>query len=167
VVHAGGTRTVAPRTRRTVLEEMLHAVDVAPSGSETLAPAARAAMRHCARLALISDFLGDAEDLLAAGRTFVAAGGELYVIHVVAAEELHPDPKKLLLSDPERPELRRPMPRAVREEYLRRFAAWRDDLTREWRHAGASYTMVVPAAEPVRGVIRRITTPAATSARRQ
>jgi uncharacterized protein (DUF58 family) len=160
VVHPRGTRTVAPRTRRTVLEEMMHAVDVAPAGSEALAPAARAAIRNCARLALVTDFLGDADELLAAGRTFVAAGGELYVIHVVAAEELQPDPKKLLLADPERPELRRPMSRPAREEYIRRFAAWREELARDWRRAGASYAMVVPGTEPMRGTIRRITIPA-------
>jgi uncharacterized protein (DUF58 family) len=167
VVHPGGTRTVAPRTRRTVLEEMMHAVDVVPSGSEALAPAMSAAMRHCARLALITDFLGDADELLAAGRTFVAAGGELYVVHVVVAEELQPDPKKLLLADPENPTLRRPMSRTARTEYLRRFAAWRDELAREWRRAGASYAMVVPGTEPMRGTIRRITIPAGATAIRR
>ena len=164
VVHPGGTRTVEPRTRRTVLEEMMFAVDVAPSGSEALAPAARTAMRRCARLAIITDFLGDADELLVAGRTFVAAGGELYVIHVVASGELEPDPKKLLLADPEQPELRRPMSRPARAEYVRRFAAWREELARDWRHAGAVYSMVVPGSEPMRGVIRRITAPAGTSA---
>jgi uncharacterized protein (DUF58 family) len=167
VVHPGGTRTVAPRTRRTVLEEMMHAVDVAPAGSEALAPAVSAAMRHCARLALITDFLGDADELLAAGRTFVAAGGELYVIHVVAAEELQPDPKKLLLADPEQPAFRRPMSRPAREEYIRRFATWREELARDWRRAGASYVMVVPGTEPMRGTIRRITIPAGATAIRR
>jgi uncharacterized protein (DUF58 family) len=160
VVHAGGTRIVEPRTRRTVLEEMLHAVELAPSGSELIAPAARAAMRHCARLAVITDFLGDAEELLAAGRTFVAAGGELYVIHVVAAEELEPDPNKLLLTDPEDPLLRRPMSRSARTEYLRRFAAWREELAHDWRRVGAIYSMAVPRAEPMRAMVRRITAPA-------
>jgi uncharacterized protein (DUF58 family) len=167
VVHPRGTRTVAPRTRRTVLEEMMHAVDVAPAGSEARAPAVSAAMRLCARLAPITDFLGDADDLLAAGRTFVAAGGELYVIHVVASGELDPDPKKLLLADPERPELRRPMSRPAREEALRRFAAWREELARQWRRAGASYAMVVPGTEPMRGTIRRITIPAGATAIRR
>jgi uncharacterized protein (DUF58 family) len=160
VQHPDGARIVAPRTRRTVLEEMLHAVDVSPSGSEALAPAALGAMRHCARVAIVTDFLGDADELLAAGRTFVAAGGELYVIHVVAAEELEPDPRKLLLADPENPLLRRPMSRAARAEYLRRFAAWREELARDWRRVGAIYSMVVPGEEPYRATIRRITNPA-------
>lgn len=159
VVHPGGTRTIAPRTRRTVLEEMMHAVDVEPEGAEPLAPRVREAMRRCARLVLITDFLGDADDLLALGRTFVASGGELHAIHVVDRGELEPDPKKLLLADPERPELRRPMSPPARAEYLRRFAAWRDALARDWRHAGAVYTMVVPNTESMRATIRRITTP--------
>lgn len=167
VVHPELTRTVEPRTRRTVLEEMMHAVDMAPSGSAAIAPAARAAMRRCARLALITDFLGDADDLLAAGRTFVAAGGELYVIHVVAAGELEPDPKKLLLADPEQPALRRPMSRPARAEYLRRFAAWREQLARDWRRAGALYSMAVPGAEGIRRTIRSITTPTNSAAARR
>jgi hypothetical protein len=150
-----------------VLEEMMHAVDVVPSGSEALAPAARAAMRHCARLAHITDLLGDADDLLAAGRTFVAAGGELYVIHVVAPGELDPDPKKLLLADPEQPAFRRPMSRPARAEYLRRFATWREELARDWRRAGAMYCMAVPGAEGIRRTIRGITTPSSTAASRR
>lgn len=159
VVHPGGTRTIAPRTRRTVLEEMMRAVDVVPVGSEPLAPSARDAIRRCARLVIITDFLGDADALLAVGRTFVAAGGELHAIHVVDAGELDPNPKKMLLADPEQPELRRPMSPPARVEYLRRFAAWRDTLARDWRHAGGIYSMVVPGSEPIRGTIRRITTP--------
>jgi len=159
VVHPGGTRTIAPRSRRTVLEEMMHAVDVAPAGSGPLAPDVRAATRRCARLVIIADFLGDADALLAVGRAFVAGGGELHAIHVVDAGELDPDPKKMLLTDPEQPELRRPMPPPARAEYVRRFAAWRDALARDWRHAGAVYSMVVPGSEPIRGMIRRITTP--------
>lgn len=167
VVHPSLTRTVEPRTRRTVLEEMMHAVDVVPSGSEAMAPAMRVAMRRCARLAIITDFLGDADDLLAAGRTFVAAGGELYVIHVVAAGELDPDPRKLLLADPEQPAFRRPMSRPARAEYLRRFAAWREQLARDWRRAGAMYSMVIPGAEGMRRVIRGITTPSSAVAVRR
>jgi uncharacterized protein (DUF58 family) len=167
VVHPSLTRTVEPRTRRTVLEEMMHAVDVVPSGSEAIAPAMRVAMRRCARLAIITDFLGDADDLLAAGRTFVAAGGELYVIHVVAAGELDPDPRKLLLADPEQPAFRRPMSRPARAEYVRRFSAWREQLARDWRRAGAMYSMVIPGAEGMRRVIRGITTPSSVVAVRR
>jgi uncharacterized protein (DUF58 family) len=159
VVHPGGTRTIAPRTRRTVLEEMMHAVDVPPHGEVPLAPAVTDATRRSARIVIISDFLGDGDALLSAARTFVAAGGELHAVHVVDRGELDPDPKKLLLADPENPGTRRPMSPPARAAYLRRFAAWREQLARDWRAAGAAYAMVVPGQEALRQTIRRITTP--------
>lgn len=160
VVHAGGRNLVMPRTRRTVLDEMMRALDVAPAGEAPLAPAAVQSMRQSARVVLVSDFLGDADALLAAGRPFVAAGGELHAIHIADAGELEPDPKTLLLVDPEQSTMRRPMTPAARAVYLQRFAAWRSELARQWRNAGATYTMLVPAAEPLRRAVRRITTPA-------
>lgn len=164
VTHPSGTRTIAPRTRRTVLEEMMHAVDVVPAGAPALLPAYRDAARRCTRLVLIGDFLGDdADAVLAAARAFVPAGGELHAVHVVARGELEPDPKKLLLADPERPEVRRPMSPPARAVYLRRFAEWREQLARGWRNAGAVYSMVVPGEEPMRRTIRRLTAPAGTS----
>ncbi|HEU4641925.1 MAG TPA: DUF58 domain-containing protein [Gemmatimonadaceae bacterium] len=159
VSHVDGRRVVEPRTRRTVLEEMMHAVDVAPSGAQPLLPALREAMRRCRRLVIVTDFLGDADALLSATRAFVAAGNEVYAVHVVAQGELDPDPKKLLLADPEQPEVRRPMSPPARAAYLRRFGAWREQLARDWRRAGAVYTMVVPGQEPMRQTIRRLTTP--------
>lgn len=156
---AQGSRVVAPRTRKTVLDEMMQLLEIAPEGEAPLAPTALDAMRRGARVVLITDFLGDADALLAAGKTFAAAGGELYVIHVVDRGELEPDPKKLLLSDPEHPALRRPMSPPARAAYIRRFADWRSQLARDWRAVGAVYTMVVPGEEQWRRVIRRITTP--------
>jgi uncharacterized protein (DUF58 family) len=160
VVHPAGTRTIAPRTRRTVLEEMMEAVDVSPNGEAPLTPATTESMRRSARIVIVTDFLGDSDALLSAARTFVASGGELHAIHVVDQGELDPDPKKLLLADPENPATRRPMSPPARAAYLRRFAAWREELARDWRRAGAIYAMVVPGQEPLRQTIRRITTPA-------
>jgi uncharacterized protein (DUF58 family) len=159
LVHPSGNRFIPPRTRRTVLEEMMHAVDVTPAGAPEMLPGFREAMRRCKRLVVITDFLGDAESVLSAAHAFVPAGGEMHAVHVVAAQELDPDPRKMLVSDPERPDLRRPMPPPARVAYLRRFAAWRTELAREWRHAGAVYTMVVPGTEPMRRTIRGLTTP--------
>ena len=59
------------------------------------------AARGC-RVVIVTDFLGDSDALIKAARTFVASGGELHAIHVVDQGELDPDPKKLLLADPER-----------------------------------------------------------------
>jgi len=160
-----GSRVIAPRTRKTVLEEMMHLLERAPEGEVTLAPTAVDAMRHGTRVVLITDFLGDADALLAAGKTYAAAGGELYAIHVVDRGELDPDPKKLLLSDPEHPEIRRPMSPPARTAYVRRFAEWRSQLAREWRAIGAVYTMVVPGEEQWRQVIRRVTAPQGTARR--
>jgi uncharacterized protein (DUF58 family) len=160
-----GTRVIAPRTRKTVLEEMMHLLEHEPEGEVPLAPAALDAMRQGARVVIITDFLGDSDALLAAGKTFAASGAELYAIHVVDRGELDPDPKKLLLWDPEHPEVRRPMSPPARAAYVRRFAEWRTELAREWRAAGAVYAMVTPGEEPWRQVIRRVTTPHGTSRR--
>ena len=163
VAAEGAVRVVAPRTRRTVLEEMMVAVDAVPSGATPLTPALREAMRLGRRVALVSDFLGDTAELLAAGRVFTAAGGELFVVHVVDPIELDPGARARLFADPEpqpgATELRRPMTPQAREEYLRRFGAWREQLARDWRRMGAIYSMVVPGAEPLRQSVRRIVTP--------
>jgi len=159
VASSTGSRLIPPRTRRTVLDEMMHALELAPDSEVALAPAALDAMRRAARVVFITDFLGDAEALLASAKTFVATGKELYAIHVVDRGELDPDPKKLLLSDPEHPAVRRPMSPPARAAYLRRFTDWRTTLASDVRAIGAVYAMVVPGDEPMRGVLRRITTP--------
>jgi len=157
LAHEKGTKVIAPQTRQTVLEEMMHTLETVPSGTPPLAPATREALRLGARVAVISDFLGDTEALLAEARTAAAAGREVYAIHVVDPGELDPDPKKLLVDDPEDRTIRRPLPPSVRAEYLRRFGEWREQLARDWRRAGAVYTQIVPEAEPIRRTIRRIT----------
>jgi uncharacterized protein (DUF58 family) len=159
LAHPTDARAIAPRTRRTVLDEMMHALAVVPEGDAPLAPLALDAMRRSARVALVSDFLGDEGDLRKAAATFAAAGGELYAVHIVDAGELDPDPTRLLLTDPEQPGLRRPMSPAARATYLRQFGAWRERLARDWRASGAVYVQLVTGAEPLRRSIRRITTP--------
>lgn len=163
VVRGARTTTVEPRARRTVLEEMLRAIEAPPSGSPPLAPVLREAVQRSKRVVVLGDFLGDADAMLAASRAFVAGGGELHAIHVVDPAELDPDPRKLLLADPERPDLRRPMSAAGRAEYLRRFGEWREQLARDWRLAGAHFVTAVPGREPLRATFRRITTPVAAT----
>lgn len=158
VAHASGTRVVAPRTRSTVVEEMFTALDVAPGGSTSLSDAAREAFRLGSRVVLLSDFLGEDDGaLFRPAGAFTAAGGELYAVHVVDPLELDPDPRQRLVEDPERPEVKRPLPPSARAEYIRRFTAWRDDLARSWRRAGAVYELVVPGTAPLRRFARRIT----------
>jgi uncharacterized protein (DUF58 family) len=162
---AQANRVIAPRTRKTVLDEMMMLLERTAEGEAPLAPTASDAMRHAARVVIISDFLGDADALLAAAKTYAASGGELYAIHIVDRGELDPDPKKLLLSDPEHPMLRRPMSPPARAAYIRRFGEWRAQLARDWRAIGAVYATVVPGEEQWRQVIRRITTPVGTARR--
>ncbi|HZS62536.1 MAG TPA: DUF58 domain-containing protein [Gemmatimonadaceae bacterium] len=63
-----GRRVIVPRSRRTVVDEMMHALDLSPTGATPLVGAMRDAARQSARLVVISDFLGDAEALLAVGK---------------------------------------------------------------------------------------------------
>ncbi len=158
VAGGGGIRTVAPRTRRSVLDEIARALEPSPSGSPALAPLVETAMRHAARVVIVSDFLGDVDAQITAARRHGAAGREIHAVHVVAQEELEPPRGARLVSDPEQPDLRRPMPEAARREYLRRFGEWRAATARAWRGGGARYTMVVAGGEPLRQSIRRIAT---------
>ncbi len=160
-----GTQIIAPRTRKTVLDEMMQHLERAPSGEAALTPAASSAMRQGARVVIVTDFLGDAGALLAAGKAYTATGAELYAIHVVDRGELDPDPGKMLLWDPEHPEVRRPMSPPARAAYVHRFTEWRAELAREWHAIGAVYAMAVPGEEPWRQVIRRITTPQGSTRR--
>ena len=156
IVSGTGVDVVQPRTRRSVLDAMGHALASSPGGSGALAPALELAMRLAARVVVVSDFLGDADEQLGRARQFVAAGREAHAVHVLAQEEVDPARGLRLVADPERPDLRRPLPPAAREEYLRRFEAWRTELARGWHSAGAGYTAVVAGAEPLRQTIRRI-----------
>jgi len=165
-VSGDGRTTVPPRTRRTVLEEMMRALDVPPVGDAVLLPATAVAMRRAPRVVVITDFLGDADDVITAGRRFVAAGGELHAVHIVDPLELEPDPKLLLVSDPENPLVRRPISAAARAAYVKRFAAWRAELAGRWRRAGANYVLVVAGTEPMRQIVRRITTSPVPARRR-
>jgi uncharacterized protein (DUF58 family) len=156
VATGAGLQVVTPRTRRSVLDEMARVVAPPPEGSAALAPAVEVALRRAARVVILSDFLGDADAQLALARRFAAAGREIHAVHVIAREELEPEPGRRRVADPEQPALRRPMPPSAREAYLRAFGAWRSELGRAWLGAGAGYTVVIPDAEPLRQTIRRI-----------
>src|SRR5512140_714843 len=65
IVQEGKTVQLPPRTRQGVIHEMLRAVGEArPEGDEKLSTALTAAMRVSGRIVLITDFLGDADDML-------------------------------------------------------------------------------------------------------
>lgn len=162
VASGGAVRTVPARSRRGILGELDGAlVATEPAGAPALAPTL-APFGPSARVAIVSDFLGDDADALRrAAAALAAAGADVYAVHVVAREELAPPTGSVLLEDPERPTVRRPLDggagAAARREYLERFASWRADLARAWRDAGAAYALVRTDEDPARAVRRIVT----------
>jgi uncharacterized protein (DUF58 family) len=150
----GVERVVAPRTRRGVVSEVARVVDgAAPSGVDPLAP--KVAALRTARIAVLTDLLGDADELLAAARVRIAAGGEVHVIHIVAREELELPRRPMLAADPEQPSLQRLLVDSTRAAYENAFGEWRTEMAGRWRAAGAMYIEAV-TDEPAPRVVRRI-----------
>jgi uncharacterized protein (DUF58 family) len=150
----GVERVVAPRTRRGVVSEIARVVDGGgPSGGDPLAP--KVAALRTARIAVLTDLLGDADELLAAARVRIAAGGEVHLIHIVAREELEPPHRPMLAADPEQPSLQRLLVDSTRAAYENAFGEWRTEMARRWRAAGAVYIEAI-TDEPAPRVVRRI-----------
>jgi len=149
-----GLRFLAPRTRRGVVAEAARLLaGITPAGSEPMAPAF-AHVRPGFRIALVSDFLGDADELIRASHERIVGGGEVDAIHVVAREELDPPPAAAMATDPERPEIKRALVESTREGYSAAFAAWRLETARRWRDAGAGYTEVATDESAENAVLR-------------
>jgi len=150
----GIERVLPPRTRRGVVSDIARVVDdVQPAGADPLAP--RVAVLRSARVAVLTDLLGDSDALLGVARARVAAGGEIHVIHIVAREELDPPRRPILAADPEQPTLQRLLVDSTRRAYDDAFGAWRAEMARAWRATGAMYAEVV-TDEPVPHAVRRI-----------
>lgn len=144
----------APRARRSVLVEMMRAIDATtPSDAAPLAPLVAGA--RATRVAVITDLLGDTDALLAAARLRMAAGAEIIVVHVVATEELDPPGGALLAVDPEQPSLRRTLDASARADYQRAFHAWMDDTAASLRAAGVRY-MRAETREAAPHLVRRV-----------
>ncbi|MGI8619358.1 MAG: DUF58 domain-containing protein [Gemmatimonadaceae bacterium] len=156
VVAAGsGTRVFPPRSRAGVVREIARTLEsTRPSGVVGLADAVSGAARFARRVILISDMLGDLEETLAVARAERARESELYAVHVIGADELHP-PRLALVEDPEDAALRRTLSDASQGEYSRRFGAWRDAVASSWRSAGVSYHESITGA-PLLTDLRRI-----------
>jgi uncharacterized protein (DUF58 family) len=154
---AGSTpRVLPPRTRRGTVSDVLRALlDTTPGGSSPLAPLLAAA-RASRRVAIVSDFLGDAGAVHALAREMVAGGTEVFAVHVIAPEELEPGDGARVVTDPEAPALRRPLGAAELASYRESFARWRGALAKSWRAAGAAYHEVLSTDAPDR-VVRRVT----------
>jgi uncharacterized protein (DUF58 family) len=146
--------TLAPRARRSVIAEMMRALDgVVPAANAPLA--ALVSALRVPRVVVVSDLLGDADALLAAGRLRIAAGGEVIVVHLVAPEELNPPGEALLAVDPEQPTLRRTLDGGTRAEYVRAFGAWLDATASAFRAAGLRY-LRAETSEPAAHLVRRV-----------
>ena len=80
--------------------------------------------RRCARrrIAIITDLLGDAAELLRVARVHIVGGGEVHLIHVVAREEVDPPRRTMLAADPEQMTLQRLLGEATRRDYDASFA---------------------------------------------
>ena len=145
---------LAPRARRSVLLEMMRALDATqPGGTAPLAPLIASA--RASRLVVITDLLGDADHVLAAARLRVAARGEVIVVHIVASEELNPPADGLLAVDPENDAVRRVLDGDMRREYRESFTRWIDETAMSLRAAGVRYVRAV-TDEPTPHLVRRI-----------
>ena len=152
---AGDAQTVlVPRARRSVLLEMMRALDATtPRGSVALAPLVASA--RASRIVVITDLLGDTNELLSAARLRVASRAEVLVVHIIAAEELNPPDEALLAVDPEEPTLRRILDGDIRAQYRETFSRWLDEMATAARAAGIRYVRA-PTTEAAPHLVRRI-----------
>jgi uncharacterized protein (DUF58 family) len=154
-----------PRTRRTVTHEIIRAVSgTRPGGSGPLAPSVSIAAQYGGRLVIVTDFLGDAEELLTVASRLVAAGREVHAVHVIAPEEIDPPREAAMVSDPETSSVRRALTGNTRESYIAAYSAWRERTAHDFSEAGVAYSTAVIGDETPDHLIRRITAPRGMSA---
>jgi len=165
IAREGKSLQLPPRARQGVIHEMIRAIaDTPPGGSEPVSPALTAAVRSSGRVVLVTDFLGDADDLLTTASRAVVGAREVHAVHVIAQEEMDPPHETILVTDPEAPDVRRPLTGDARDVYLTSFAAWREGISHDWSDAGIAYTIAVAGAEATDHLIRRITAPRVVAA---
>jgi uncharacterized protein (DUF58 family) len=150
---------VTPTTRRGIVPIVAATLGAVTPGVTQATGFRRAigAIGTRGRVIVIGDFLQGAPEMLARMREVLANGGEVYAVHVVAREELHPPTQTMLVSDPEDVLLRRPLLEQTRRVYQEAFGEWRESLRWEWQGAGVSYALVTteePAARAVRRIVR-------------
>lgn len=135
----GGPTRMSARARRGTVGELARTLDrITVGGDAPLAPLL-ATIPVMARVVLISDLLGDNDDLVRVAAQRTVAGGVVECVHVVAVEELALPPGAHLARDPDQPALQRAMDRGGHAAYRRRFDAFRAESARRWRATGAGY----------------------------
>ncbi len=149
------TLWLGPRGRSGAIHDVARLLERAVvEGSPPLAPLLAAAPIG-ARVAILSDFLGDEDAVLAAAAHRTAAGGDVHVVHIVAREELDPGERSALTFDPEAPDVKRALSGATHSLYRERFAQWRERLARRCHERGIRYVLAVTDEQPHR-VVRRV-----------
>ena len=94
----------------------------------------------------------------------MAAGREVHVVHVIAAEEIDPASDAAMVSDPEAPSMRRALTGETRDSYVAAYSAWRDQIAHEFSDAGVGYTTAIVGDETPDHLVRRITAPRGVAA---
>jgi uncharacterized protein (DUF58 family) len=167
LVVAGGeeAQLLPPRMRRSVTHEIIRAISATrPGGGAPLSPSVSIAAQYGGRLVIVSDFLGDAEDILTVASRLVAAGREVLTVHVIAHEEIDPPRESATVSDPEAADVRRALTSDTRDSYIAAYAAWRDRIAHEFTEAGIAYATAIVGEETPDHLIRRITVPRGVAA---
>ena len=167
LVIAGGSEPqfLQPRMRRSAIHEIIRTIsDTTPGGKGPLAPAISIAAQSVGRLVIVSDFLGDANELLTVASRLVAARHEVHAIHVLAHEEIHPVSDAATVTDPEANEVRRALTGETRDAYLAAFGSWREGVAHDFSDAGVIYSTVITGDETPDHAIRRLTAPRGVSA---
>jgi uncharacterized protein (DUF58 family) len=158
IAHQRGVTALPPRTRRGTVPHMLRLLlETTPGGMAPLAPALQT-LRLCRRIAIVSDFLGDADAVLRESRQLIAEGREVFAVHVVAREELEPEATGGIVIDPEDPLRKGTLDSAGLAAYKDAFARWREQLAAAWRGAGAAYRLATTDDLP-EDVVRRVAAP--------
>ena len=160
VAHGEEPLLLAPRMRRSVTHDIIRAVSTtSPGGSGPLAPSVSIAAQSGGRLVIVTDFLGDAEELLTVASRLVAAGREVHAVHVIAPEEIDPPSEAAMVSDPEALLVRRALTSDTRGQYVAAYAAWRDRIAHDFSDSGVAYATAIVGDETPDHLIRRITAP--------
>lgn len=158
IAHQRGVTALPPRTRRGTVADVLRLLlETTPGGMAPLAPAL-STLRLCRRIAIVSDFLGDADAVLRESRELIAEGREVFAVHVVAREELEPEATGGIVIDPEDPLRRGTLDSAGLAAYRDAFGRWREQLAAAWRGAGAAYRLATTDDLP-EDVVRRVAAP--------
>ena len=157
MVAGNSSATIQPRTRRGIVAEVIRMLQqVKVAGDTPVAPSIALAARGAARVVIVSDFLGDLEDILRTARELIASGRDVYALHIIANEEMDPPSTVSLVMDPEAEAVRRSLSGDTRQEYLRAFGGWREEMSARWLASGVAYRAIVTGQEPVSHAVRRI-----------